>query len=636
MFHLRELMIAAALACGLAACSQQDEVNPPPAAAPQADATQAAAAQPDAAAQLKDLMDRLTTDVLREAPELATSLAVSEELAGGRFANRLSDPSREGMMRQAKILRDYREELRAIDRVGLSPADAVTYDVLATYMDNTMASHKFDFGAIGFGPATPYVLTQLTGAYTFIPDFLDSQHRVETAQDAEDYVSRLQAYAGVLDSETALLEADAGKGVIPPDFAIDKAIEQLKTFASQPAAETVLVQSLKRKVADAKLDDAAQEDLVARAEAIVKDAVLPAYERQIAALTTLRPQASHDAGIKGRVPNAEEYYAIALRAFNTSTLTPDEIHEMGLKLIEQLHGEMDAILDAQGMTEGTVAERVKALAKDPDELYPNTDEGRAQVLAALNQQIADLEPLLPKYFGKLAKAKLEIKRVPPYVEAGAPGGYYQPPALDGSRPGAYYINLRNTAEWPKFTLPTLTYHEGNPGHHWQLAIAQESEGLHMLRGAMINNSGYAEGWGLYAEQLADEMGVYAEDPLGRLGYLQSMSFRAARLVADTGLHHKGWSREQTIEFMVGATGDQESSIATEVERYCVWPGQATAYMVGRQEINRLRADAQAALGERFDIRGFHDAVLTSGGVPLSVLERVVKTWVGQQQGSAGT
>jgi uncharacterized protein (DUF885 family) len=628
-------MIAAALACALAACSQQDEVSQPPAAAPQTEATQAAAAQPDAAAQLVDLMDRLTTDILREAPEAATSLAVSEELAGGKFSDRLSDPTREGMRRQAQILRDYREQLGRIDRSALSPADAVTYDVLATFMDNTIASHKFDFGVFGFGPATPYVVTQLSGSYTYIPDFLDSQHQVKSAQDAEDYLSRLQAYAQVLDGETALVKEDAAKRIIPPDFAIDKAIQQLETFASQPAADTVLVQSLKRKVSDAKLDEAAQQDFVARAEAIVKDAVLPAYERQIAALKEIRPQATHDAGIKNRIPNADEYYAIALRAFNTSNLTPDEIHEMGLQLIEQLHGEMDSILDAQGLTEGTVAERVKTLAKDPKQLYPNTDEGRAELLAALNQQIADLEPLLPKYFGKLARAKLEVKRVPPYIEAGAPGGYYQPPALDGSRPGAYYINLRDTAEWPKFTLPTLTYHEGNPGHHWQLAIAQESENLHMLRGAMLNNSGYAEGWGLYAEQLADEMGVYADDPLGRLGYLQSMSFRAARLVADTGLHHKGWSREQTIEFMVEATGDQESSLATEVERYCVWPGQATAYMVGRQEINRLRAEAQAALGDRFDIRGFHDAVLTNGGVPLSVLERVVKTWVGEQQG-AGT
>ncbi len=305
---------------------------------------------------------------------------------------------------------------------------------------------------------------------------------------------------------------------------------------------------------------------------------------------------------------------------------------MGLKLIEQLNEEMDGILKAQGLTTGTVGERMARLAKEPRQLYPNTDAGRDELLKSLNGQVAELQPLLPKYFGVLAKAKLEIRRVPPYIEAGAPGGYYQGGALDGSRPGIYYINLRDTKEWPKFSLPTLTYHEGEPGHHWQGSIAQESEGLPLIRGAMIGFSGYWEGWGLYAEQLADEMGMYRDDPFGRLGYLQSMTFRAARLVVDTGLHYKRWSREQAIDYMVDVTGDQRESVTTEVERYAVWPGQATAYMVGRETINRLRSEAKTQLGDQFDLRGFHDAVLTNAAVPLSVLETVVKAWVEKQKG----
>jgi uncharacterized protein (DUF885 family) len=221
--------------------------------------------------------------------------------------------------------------------------------------------------------------------------------------------------------------------------------------------------------------------------------------------------------------------------------------------------------------------------------------------------------------------------VPPYIELGAPGGYYQSAALDGSRPGAYYINLRDTGEWPRFTLPTLTYHEGNPGHHWQGAIAQESTGLPMIRRAVLGFSGYWEGWALYAEQLADEMGVYEQDPLGRLGYLQSMTFRAARLVVDTGLHHKRWTREQAIDYMVDVTGRKVPSVVTEVERYSVWPGQATAYMVGRESINRLRANARSQLGDRFDIRGFHDLILTNGSIPLPVLETVVNSWIAEQK-----
>ncbi len=239
---------------------------------------------------------------------------------------------------------------------------------------------------------------------------------------------------------------------------------------------------------------------------------------------------------------------------------------------------------------------------------------------------------MPEVCGTLAQAALEIKRVPEYIEAGAPGGYYQGAALDGSRPGAYYINLRDPAtEWPKFTLPTLTYHEGTPGHHWQISIQQEAGSLPFIRSAILGFSAFSEGWGLYAEQLADELGMYADDPFGRVGYLQSMTFRASRLVVDTGMHSMRWTREQAIESMVQATGDQRSNIVTEIERYAVWPGQACSYMVGRQAINRMRDNARQALGASFDIRGFHDTILTNGATPLSVTETLVNEWVASRQ-----
>lgn len=605
------LVAGVALALGLGACSSREREQP-------------AAADP--APALTATLDRMVTATFKEVPEFATSFAVSQEIAGGKYSDRLSDLSREGIDRKSKLTRDMRAELGRIDRAKLSSADAVTYDVVAAYLDNVIAGQKFGFGSYGLFSPSPYVVTQIDGAFARIPDFLDSQHQVKTTQDAEDYVSRLRAYATMLDQETARIRADAAKGIVPPDFVIDGAVKQLKGFAAAAPADTVLVQALKKKAAAAQLEAAKQKELVAGAEAAVKDLVLPAYQRQIAQLQAIRPDATHDAGV-WRLPNGAEYYAIALRNWNTTDFTPDQIHEMGLRLIGELDKEMDAILDAQGLTTGTVAVRVQKLSKDPQQLYPNTDDGRAQLLSALNQQIEDLQPRMPEYFGQLAQAKLDIRRVPTYIESGAAGGYYQSPALDGSRPGAYYINLRDTAEWPKFTLPTLTYHEGNPGHHWQIAIAQESRGLHMMRSALLGFSGYQEGWGLYAEQLADEMGLYQDDPIGRLGYLQSMAFRAARLVVDTGLHHKKWTREQAIDYMVGVTGDQRSSITTEVERYSVWPGQATAYMVGRETINRLRADAKSRLGEQFDIRAFHDVVLTNGAMPLSVLEAVVDSWV---------
>jgi len=621
----RQFIAAIALILTVTACSKHEAPS-----APDASAQAAQASREAAASALKTFIGHLTTAMLREDPEQATSLGVSEEIAGGRYSGRLTDASPEGMARRTAILRSARADLAKIDRAALSEDDVITYDVIATYIDYVTAGEKFGYGTYGFDVPTPYVVTQLTGAYVTVPDFLDSKHQVKTTQDAEDYLARVSAFAKRMDQETTEVRAQADKDVIPPDFSIDGAVKQLEEFASEKPADTVLVQALARKVAAANLDAQVQKELVSRAERAVKEEVLPAYRRQIAQLKALRPRAKHEAGV-WRLPNGAEYYLLGLKNYNTADLTPDQIHEMGLKLIEQFHKEMDAILRSQGLTRGTVGERLEKLARDPKQLYPNTDAGRKELLHALNQQIADLQPLLPKYFGVLAKAKLDIRRVPPYIEAGSPGGYYEDGALDGSRPGAYYINLRDTREWPKFSLPTLTYHEGEPGHHWQGSIAQESS-LPMIRGAMLGFSGYWEGWGLYAEQLADEMGVYANDPFGRLGYLQSMTFRAARLVVDTGLHYKKWSREQAIDYMVRATGDQRASITTEVERYAVWPGQATAYMVGRETINRIRDDAKAQLGEKFDIRGFHDVVLTSAAVPLSVLETVVKAWVQEQKG----
>ena len=274
---------------------------------------------------------------------------------------------------------------------------------------------------------------------------------------------------------------------------------------------------------------------------------------------------------------------------------------------------------------------MQKISADPRQLYPNTEAGKAQLLTDLRAQVAAIQARLPEQFGTLPKALLEIKRVPREIEAGAPGGYYNSGALDGSRPGMYYINLRNTAEWPKFTLPTLSYHEGIPGHHMQIALAQEATGLPLLRSAILGFSGYQEGWGLYAEQLADEMGVYKDSPVGRLGYLQSVAFRAARLVVDTGLHAKKWTRDQAIDYMAGVTGDQRTSIATEVERYIVWPGQACAYMVGRQTINRLRDKARADLGAAYDQRAFHDKILLDGPTPLSVLDANVTAWIAEKK-----
>lgn len=587
------------------------------------------------AGDLNAILDKLSTDILRELPEVSTGLSISEEQAGGRYIDRLSDASKEGALRLRGIAEGALTELHALDRERLSAADRVTYDVVNTALQDSVDTARYEHGN---GAQAPYVVTQLTGAYTNIPDFLASQHPVTNREQADAYLSRLSAYARVLDQETTRISADAAAGIIQPNFTIagangrGGALAQLRAFAGTAPAQTVLVSSFQGRLNDvADIAAADKTALTQRAEAIVRDEVLPAYQRQIDALNGILPRATADAGV-WRLPNGAEMYATSLRAYTTTNMTPEELHQMGVDLIAQFTSEMDAILRAQGMTNGSVNERVAALGRRPDQIFPSTPAGREGLLAMLNQQMAAITARMPELCGVQARAPLEIKAVPEYIQAGAPGGYYQTPALDGSRPGAYYINLRDPAtEWPKFSLPTLTYHEGTPGHHWQLAIQQEAGEMPFIRRALLGFSGFSEGWGLYAEQLADEIGMYQNDPFGRIGYLQSMTFRASRLVVDTGIHHMRWTREQAIQSMMQATGDQESSVTTEVERYCVWPGQACSYMAGRQALNRMRDGARSTLGDRFDIKAFHDRVLINGSTPLTVTESLVNDWVAEVQ-----
>ncbi|QGZ96063.1 DUF885 domain-containing protein [Terricaulis silvestris] len=585
----------------------------------------------NASARFTALLDQLCIDILKESPESSTSLGVSEEQAGGRFIDKLDESSREAFIRQRGIAERAITALQGIDRAQLTGQEPVTYDVALTSMQNQVAAQQFEFGG---GAQSPYVVTQLGGAYTEIPDFLDSRHPVTTRDETEAYLSRLSAYARKLDQESAVIAADAGAGMIPPDFCIDGAVNQLRGFAGTAPAQTVLVTSLVRRLPEvSEIPEADRAGFLTRAETIVRDEVLPAYQRQIEALTAIRARAVHDAGISGR-PRGAEMYEVALQNYTTTNMTADEIHNMGVELVTSINAEMDTILRANGLTSGTVAARMTALGARRDQVYPNTDAGRTQLLADLNAQVAAMTARMPEVCGVLATQPLRIERVPEYIQAGAPGGYYQPASLDGTRPGTYYINLRDTAEWPKFSLPALSNHEGVPGHHWQIAIQQEAEGLPFFRTALSFFGAFIEGWGLYSEMLADEMGMFADNPLNKLGYLQSAAFRSSRLVVDTGIHSKGWTREQAIDSMMQATGQDRTSTTTEIERYCVIPGQACSYMVGRQAILRMRDSARTTLGAAFDLKGFHDTLLTNGSTPLTVTEQLVNQWVASVQAPA--
>ena len=567
-----------------------------------------AGAQPTGeGARLNVVFDGIMQEQLDRSPEFATSLGLD---TGARAPQKaMLDPSSVATWEADKARTAAQlARLKSLDRAALSPQDRVNYDSVV-YVTALSDQGGREFPYIG----GPYVVSQLTGAYQSVPDFLDTQHSVETRQDAQDYLSRLSAFASVMDQEDGQVRHDVALGVVPPDFILDKALVQMAALRDNAPSKSNLVQSLVRRTHEKAIPG----DWEARATAIYAGQVQPALNRQIALMRQMRVRAVHDAGV-ARLPEGDAFYALSLKQATTSDMAPGDIHRTGLELVASHQAELDTLMKTQGLSQGTVGERLRALYNDPKYRYPDTDEGKVRLIADLNAKVAQVQAKLPHWFGTLPKARLDIRRVPKATEAGAPGGYYQPGDLAGTRPGAYYINLRDTAEAPSWTLPTLTFHEGIPGHHLQGSLALEA-GLPLIRKTQFF-SGYGEGWALYAEQLAVEMGMYDQDPLGHIGQLHDSMFRAVRLVVDTGLHSQGWSREKAIRYYVDTLGDQDASAVTEVERYCVWPGQACSYMLGKLDWLRQRERARKALGARFDIRRFHDAGLLSGAMPLTVLD----------------
>jgi uncharacterized protein (DUF885 family) len=563
-------------------------------------------------AELRALLDRFFYDRLQDSPEQATSLGLDK---GERAAlrGRLSDNSAAGQARHLARTRAESAALAKIDRAKLSSNAQVDYDVVQYQLDRTLAGARFPYGDGG----SPYILSQQNGAYQDIPDFLDNAHRVANAADADAYLARLSGMAKAVDNDTDRQRADAAKGVFAPDYILDTTLKLLGDVRDLEPAQTVMVASFAKKLADAKLPPAR----AAEAEKIVREQVFPALDRQRALVRELRAKATHDAGV-WRLPEGEAYYATAAEGYTTVSMTGDEIHKLGLEQVAEIESRIDAILKGEGMSQGSVGERLVALNKRPDQLYPNTDEGKEALLNQLRAQVAAMYKRLPEAFATLPKAPVEVRRVPPSIQAGAPGGYYQNATLDGSRPGIYFINLRDTFDRPKFGLATLSHHEAVPGHHLQVMLAMESTEIPLIRRRGFF-SGYGEGWALYTEQLADEMGMFDGDPLGRVGYLQSFLFRATRLVVDSGMHVKRWSREQATDWFMAHTGIARGRSQGEIDRYTIRPGQACSYKIGHTAWARLRDEAKQRQGGRFDLKQFHD-VLKLGAMPLSVLERVVR------------
>ncbi|MBU1377670.1 MAG: DUF885 family protein [Alphaproteobacteria bacterium] len=580
-----------------------------------------ASAQPvsGAAAQLTVFLDQVFQEALDDSPELVTSLGLDKGARAGAKAQ-LHDGSLAGVEKRKARNSDQLRRLKAIDRSQLTGMPAVNYDTMLFELQTTEdGNRRFAYPTGG----SPYVLAQICGAWQEVPDFLDSQHSIETREDAQAYLSRLDAFATMMDAEIERVRHDVGLGVIPPDFAIAGALKGMAVLR-QPADKSTLVTALATK---AKAKGIAG-DWAAQATLLYDGKVIPALNRQMALLESLKPKAVHDAGC-WRLPDGEAYYAHVLYAQTTSKISPAEVHKLGRDVTAELSARADVLFKQLGFTKGTVGERYIALYDSKKGVYPNTDAGKTQIITDLNKVVQTMQKRLPEQFGTLPKAPLEIRRIPPATEGGA-STHYEAASLDGSRPGVYWLNLRDTAESPYWFLPTTTYHEGIPGHHMQITLQREAD-LPMVRRVM-GFGAYAEGWALYSEQVAQEMGMYKGEPLNELGYLHDALLRSARLVTDSGLHSLKWSREKAIAEMRAIEGDPEPLAAQEIERYAVWPGQACSYMVGKVTMLRLREKAQKALGAKYDPRKFHDAVLLSGSMPLTALENVVDLYIAGAKG----
>ncbi|WP_228275061.1 DUF885 domain-containing protein [Stakelama tenebrarum] len=564
------------------------------------------------------LIDVVAERYLDLFPESATYLGIDTETRANKKFE-LTDRSPEGRAQVATTLREDIATLSRLDMDALSSTMRVNVDVAKTAYGLALDGLDFAYGDVSVGGwrNSPYVVVQNVGAYLDIPQMLDSDHKIERPADADAYLARMREYADALDGETERLKIAEGEGVVAPDFLLDKALSSLAIATDGDPAQWGIVTSLAGRTEDYPADYAGAAEVIAR------EAVAPALERQIAELKRHRAQATSDAGV-WKFPDGAEYYAWALRAGTTTTMTPDEVHQMGLDQVAELHGQMDAILNKIGYTSGSVGERMVALAKDPKYLFPEGDEGRAAILAFARETIGNMHDKMPQAFNTLVPGNWEVKRMPLEAEPGAPMAYGGAGTIDGSVPGRMWLNLRNPQMFTRYSLPDLCFHEAIPGHVWQ---GEYSFRLPLIRSLLAFNA-YSEGWALYAEQLADELGAYDDFEVGRLGYLQSIAFRACRLVVDTGLHAKRWTREHAIQWFHETNGSGLDEVTSEVERYCSWPGQACGYKVGHSEINRLRAKAKAEMGERFSFKDYNDAVVTSGNVPMTVLGRVVDRYIG--------
>ena len=576
--------------------------------------------------------DKLFVELAVSNPELVTQMGIP--VLYDMYKADLSDVSDKKSWEEFRKLKADYETLLSYDFESQSPENQLNTKILSYFLKDQVESEKYFY----YG----YPVNQMFGVQSNLPSMMESAHRLEDESDVEAYITRLSKFGIKFDQVLEGLKLSEEKGIIPPRFVIDRVLSEMTGFVGtkesndinvevvdeDPVKSNILYANLNTKIDEIEdLSDEQKEAFKLQAENEIRTTVFDAYGKLISYFQELKSRATTDDGV-WKFPDGDAYYQYQLSSNTTTDYTPEEVHQIGLKEVARIKKEMMDILQKEGYadTTKTIGEIVQAVNKEDRFLFQNNDDGRKEVLARYNEILDEINRNLDDVFDVRPKAGLEVKRVPEFKEEGPAGAYYNQPAMDGSRGGVFYANLRDVSETVKFGMKTLAYHEGIPGHHFQIAIQSELEGVPIFRTIGLFTA-YVEGWALYSERLAWEIGMYENDPFGNLGRLQAEMFRAVRLVVDTGIHYKKWTREEAIEYMVANTGMTTGEVVTEIERYIVMPGQACAYKIGMMKILELREKAKNELGDQFDLKEFHNVVLKNGAVPLSILEEIVDEYI---------
>lgn len=623
---MKKTSIALALLLALSGCDKTPAPNTPAATTPNAAAPSAVTPSANAA----ELYAKATAILFQARPLSASAFSLSDQQVGKAFAAEMDiySASAEANLRSALAA-----ELKALEALPIPTDDnaadnlAVMKNLLGFYIGDAKVPQGYIDMWMGH---SPFVINQINGPIIDMPGALVSSHPIKTLQDAENYLQRLEKFGPALTAVGDKFDIDAQKDWLPPRVLLEKALNILHNYGSSDTAKHPLLADFNSKLASATEISAEQKgQLQQKASTAIATIVAPGYQALATKVQQALPHARLDAGIWAQ-PGGDEFYAYSVRQLGDTDLTPAQIHQIGLDEVARISKEMEQILKANGYTEGSVGDRMAQLNEEERFLYPDSDAGRQQLLDDLNGYIKAMDSRMAEQFGARPPYAVEVRRIPVEIQDSAAGGQYTSPSIDGSKPGIYWINLADMKANPKFDLKSLTYHEAIPGHHWQIALNLAQDSLPLLR-RLASYNAYSEGWALYSERVAAEMGMYKGDPFGDLGRLKAELFRSVRLVVDTGMHAKHWSREQAIQYMADTTGTASSDVISEIERYMAWPGQALGYKLGMLKFVQLRQDAQKALGDKFDIKAFHDEVLVGGAMPMTVLDARIKRFVSRHQ-----